>query len=175
MIPVPQYPKRHQDALVLELFLLLIPTTIAYVWGSLLLWSLIVPYAHVELGLVVEFLVISVFLWSAWVVTLAAVKGPSTLNTLKIVWWLLCGIACLLVLASWVLLFSNRFGLSWGDSMSDAAWPAYGLLGSPLLPLALHCWCLRTRFCSRLAPCVLGGLCTPRQLSAEEVGPYQGK
>ena len=146
MTPATEYPKSHQLVLSLELCFLLIPITIGYILALFFIWDWRVDYNQGEFGLAPEFLVVGLFLSSAWAVTLAAFKGPRALGTLRSLWWWLCGIACLSVLVDWAFLLGFRFGLSWADPSATPIWIGFSLLGSPLLPLAMHCWYLRKRF-----------------------------
>lgn len=145
MTIVTQYSKGHRLFIFLEFLLLLLPVTYGYALTLYSTWDWQVSYLRGEFDAAPEFFVAGLFLWSAWVITLAASKSPSALASVRSLWWWLSGIACLTVLGSWAIFLGDGFGLSWAHPSVAPAWISFSILGSPLLPLAIHCWHLRGR------------------------------
>ena len=100
-------------------------------------------YPGVEFRGALEFLASGVFLWSTWVVMLAALKGPNRLSAVSSLWWLLCALACLSVLFALALFLT---GASLYLSSVTEVWFVFSVAGSPLLLLPAHWWYLRRRF-----------------------------
>ena len=134
----------HKAALLSQVVLLLIPTTVAYIFGFA--YSIVLLGEPGRSGMTAAALLVGVFLFSGWKLMVAALGGVHTLIDVPRFWWWLSGVAAVLGVASWLRLLLNE-ELSSSDFLGTLSLSL--LLGVPLIVPYLHCLVLRIGLASR--------------------------